>query len=96
MDIARINISAMASFLAARDSLPGPAAYWHDTRERIAAAVGPDRLVGVVRDGDDVRLFTADGDFQVRNPAPGSYRMLGGREAADAWKKFETALEKAS
>ena len=76
MIIARINITAITNYLHEHDTAPGTSWRWHDRRERVAAAVGPEKLV-VVDDASGSRILHAlDGEWSVRNPPPGSYRLL--------------------
>lgn len=48
----------------------------HNMADNIRAALGPGQLARVVQRNGDVHLESKDGRWSVRNPAPGTFKMM--------------------
>jgi hypothetical protein len=85
MPIAQIRVTALANDLYGTGR--GSGAGWHNLRDRIAEAVGPSRLVRVSERYGEVVIESRDRRWSVRDPAPGTYRIVSKREARKALKR---------
>ena len=76
MPIARVNLSALATYLCEGDTAPGCGHRWHTKCESLAEAFGPEGLAWVSERDDGPTLDALDLGQSVRAAPPGSFRVL--------------------